>query len=500
MHHKVAQWGFSESMSASVSQAFMKLSRRAESNERTKLVETFVDVGPLFSLLSSVDHQIMYGRRGTGKTHALLYLSETARTQGDIAIYIDMRILGSSSGTYNDETISLAVRASRLLIDTLNTLYDGLFEWIVENEPGNELSVLEPLLDRLSASIPEVKVSPLPSREFETPGISHTVHFGSFGSALRNLTRSLNSRRIWILLDEWSSVPLGLQPYLADLVRRSILAVQGITIKIAAIEQRSRFKLPIRQGEYTGIEVGADIAADINLDDFMVFDNDAQRATLFFKDLLYKHYQAVNDDNPIKSPNDLVREAFTQSNVFDEFVRAAEGVPRDSINIAILAAQKAMSRSIAMDDVRSAARNWYQRDKGSSFESSSSARNLLHWIIDEVIGQRKARAFLLRKDVKHELIDYLFDGRVLHILKRNISTHEQPGIRYDVYKLDYGCYVDLINTIRSPQNLLPGLNDLSLFNQDAVEVPQDDYRTIRRAILDLDKFEASNAMKDTSTL
>jgi Cdc6-like AAA superfamily ATPase len=61
-------------MNKVINTAFMKLAKRAESKDRAKLVETFVDAEPLLTLLSTTDHQIIYGRRGTGKTHALLYL------------------------------------------------------------------------------------------------------------------------------------------------------------------------------------------------------------------------------------------------------------------------------------------------------------------------------------------------------------------------------------------------------------------------------------------
>jgi hypothetical protein len=71
----------------------------------------------------------------------------------------------------------------------------------------------------------------------------------------------------------------------------------------------------------------------------------------------------------------------------------------------------------------------------------------------------------------------------LHLLKRNVSAHDQPGVRYDVYKLDYGCYVDLFGTMKSPLGLL-GADDGSF-----VSVPPDDYRAIRRAILELQQFE-----------
>lgn len=61
-------------------------------------------------------------------------------------------------------------------------------------------------------------------------------------------------------------------------------------------------------------------------------------------------------------------------------------------------------------------------------------------------------------------------------------------MRYDVYKLDYGCYVDLISTTKVP---------VALFISDPdegskhVDVPPDDYRSIRNAILDVDRFESA---------
>jgi hypothetical protein len=67
---------------------------------------------------------------------------------------------------------------------------------------------------------------------------------------------------------------------------------------------------------------------------------------------------------------------------------------------------------------------------------------------------------------------------LLHILKRGRSSPHEPGVRYDVYNLDYGCYVELLRTTtRTPLGLL--LTDDDTY----VEVPPDDYRSVRRAIL-----------------
>jgi len=168
-------------------------------------------------------------------------------------------------------------------------------------------------------------------------------------------------------------------------------------------------------------------------------------------------------------------------------VNAAEGVPRDAINVLVLAAQRAATEPISIVHIRSAAKTWYQRDKEAAVAANPSARSLLLWVVDEVIAHRRARAFLLKSSERHPLIDALFDARVLHVVKHSIAAHDQPGVRYDVYKIDYGCYVDLLATQRAPQGLL------ALDDPDAragyVDVPPDDYRAIRRAILDLDEFE-----------
>ena len=115
-------------MTSTLNRAFLRLQRRASQTDPIGLVETFVDVGPLFTLLSSTDHQIVYGRRGTGKTHALAYLADEVRRSGDLAVYIDMRTIGSTGGIYNDPSLPIAERGTRLLLDTLGAMHEPLVD------------------------------------------------------------------------------------------------------------------------------------------------------------------------------------------------------------------------------------------------------------------------------------------------------------------------------------------------------------------------------------
>ncbi len=519
----------SDSTNHQINTAFLGFQRRAEAVNRDTLVQTFVDIGPLFKVLSSRDHQIVYGRRGTGKTHALVYLAEQVKKENTVPAYVDIRYIGSSGGLYADSSVPIPERATRLLLDVLGSIHEALLTYAIDN--GMDLSAIGPALDGLASSATEVEVigevqreskmresqednnasaagfaiNPQPSANFsstaESKSSSETevrmsesglarcrVHFGSTSRALAELVKAVAPARLLIILDEWSAIPLELQPYLADLIRRAVFPVPGITVKIAAIEQRSNFKLG-SHADYIGIEVGADASADVDLDDYMVFDNNAERAIAFFKELVFRHYRSETVKKPdFGNSDELIQAAFTQRNAFEDFVQAAEGVPRDAFNVLSVAAQRSMNDKISIPTIRVAARTWFQRDKESAVRSSPEAQDLLNWIIDKVIAHRKARAFLLPSNTRHKLIDALFDARLLHVIKRSISGQEQAGVRYDAYKLDYGCYVDLLATTKAPAHQLfegePEGEDIA----EKIQVPSDDYRAIRRAILDLSEF------------
>lgn len=126
-------------------------------------------------------------------------------------------------------------------------------------------------------------------RLLESGVAKHKILFGPLSRALDRIADAIRPKRLWILLDEWSSIPIELQPLLADLIRRSLFPVRGITVKIAAIERRSQFRVLTESGDYVGIEIGADASAGLNLDDYMIFDNDRDLAGEFFSSLLYKH-------------------------------------------------------------------------------------------------------------------------------------------------------------------------------------------------------------------
>ncbi len=520
-----------------INRLLLKLPKRAERATSAQLVASFTDAGSLLASLANNDHQIIFGRRGTGKTHVLSKLYADAIAQNQIAIQVDLRTLGSTGGIYSDPNLPLSERATRLITDLLWAIHDGLMGAALDNE-SVDLEVAQRRLDGLRDSITQVcvvgQVVDATNQNSEesagsTDGISldlsgnpgltaklenvasstrssgrtvtvsgvarHRLVFGNVSTALREACAPFSGATLWLLLDEWSEVPLDLQPYLADLLRRTVFPIREIVVKIAAIEQRTNFQIASEQGGSIGIEIGADAVASLTLDDFMVFDNNATTATAFFKSLLWKHVRSSapekGEGHELKeiSESSFVSAAFTQINALQELVRAAEGVPRDAINVMALAAQSASDRAISVADIRSAARQWYQQSKEAAIGSRQSALDLLHWIREDVIGERRARAFLLPSSTKSDLIDYLYDSRVIHVIKKGVSSNETRGVRYNVYAIDYGCYVDLISTTSAPQGLFEAESEMGVSGY--VDVPATDYRSIRRAILNLSDFENS---------
>lgn len=100
-----------------INELMQQIPRRAERNDPEILRESFVSVGGVTAALNGADHQVIFGRRGTGKTHALMYKKQIVKESGGISVFVDLRVLGSDSSIYNDENISISQRATRLLID-----------------------------------------------------------------------------------------------------------------------------------------------------------------------------------------------------------------------------------------------------------------------------------------------------------------------------------------------------------------------------------------------
>ena len=514
----------------SVQKAVSRIMQRAERQQSLdRLADTFVDPG-ISVQIDNDNNQILYGRRGTGKTHVLKVLQLSAdAVEGDLGVYIDMRTLGSSH-VYEDTSKPMWLRVNSLLRDVLEQVQEAFVEEATSPTSGASTAVLAKLglfeasirrsiladeTYKEGSSLKEqdtsgskinagLSASGIPSLGGELSaqqgtetqqsvevagGRVQSMNFQNVATELESAIEALGISRLVLLLDEWTAVPLDLQPLLADFLKRVVMPSASVTIKIASIEYRSNFSIPLGKNNVLGFEMSADISSSLELDDYYVYDRNREQTTANFGELLYKHVRSelsvLEEGDHLKSAYSVSTEAdfrrrlFASPEAFTQLVRAGEGVSRDFINIfsgAFFDALKRGRGSVDLQAVRGAARDWYEKDKAENIDDAQAA--VLRRIINEVIGEKRARSFMLEKSLEgHDMIRSLFDLRVIHLVRRGYAAKDNPGVRYNIYTLDFGTYVDLMGTKKAPQE------DFEDDETDIEIVPFDDMKSIRRIIL-----------------
>lgn len=513
--------------------AVSRIMQRSErQTDITKLVNTYVDVG-LLSQLQNRNHQIFYGRRGTGKTHVIKVLEKAFLEHENLTVvYIDCRILGSTS-QFSDQSLPMGRRCLTLFRDFLLAIYHSLLEHIIDmpNERANEALeaadqlaslVTEPLttlranrfstgesdknisLDsakgKISAKsgIPDAVIEGSVSESHEYTQVRNTEYtvetedkivFPELHRHLQKVLKLANTSLV-MLVDEWSSLPVDVQPYLAEFLKRGVLPLNDVTMKISALEYRCRFSNRSENG-IIGFELGADIATAPDLDDYYVFDRNPNQITDIYADVLYRHLASeLEEGYLIKNYNvgtgrQLASRLFTERATCSELARACEGVVRDLINIftkAFFESQRRARDSIDKMAVIDSARQWFEQDKAQYLDNE--LQMVLRKVVDDVIGKRRARSFLLPRELeRHPIIQRLFDARVIHHMQRGYADKDNPGVRYNIYSIDYGTYVDLLGTSKEPEL------ELVMRDEPDIVVPFDDKRSIRRIVFQREVLE-----------
>ena len=217
-----------------VLRALQEIEKRAERvHDDQHVISTYVETGGLVTALFARDNGVVYGRRGTGKTHALRYLAETERQKGNFVVYVDVdKDLGSTEGLYADPGLPLHERATRLLVDVLGIVHTALLEDAFAGQ--GSVDVLDRMIDHFS----EVLVADQVEREqteaqvYESSGglgvtlglqptlgfsisdrdktsavqrtkvagvVRHRVHFGAVSHLMQEALEAHPARRCWLL-------------------------------------------------------------------------------------------------------------------------------------------------------------------------------------------------------------------------------------------------------------------------------------------------------------
>lgn len=311
--------------------ATARIVQRAERHaDIEKIVTTYVEIG-LLPQLNNPNHQIFYGRRGTGKTHLLKVLeSELSKELQHTIVYIDCRTLGSTS-QFSNPDLSMNRRCLALFRDVLLSVCEKFLEHIVERPNSNSDKAFEKLdeLNRIVSTpiqsiVPErvitqssqskqinsalsTELSLFPNRSIvnasanrekkitESKDTEYSIAsedkiiFPELNKVLSDFLRFADVR-LFLLIDEWADLPRDIQPYLAEFLKRGVLSAQAATVKISALEYRCQFSHRNKHHNI-GFELGADISTATDLDDYFVFDRNQEQILEKYSDILFKHLE-----------------------------------------------------------------------------------------------------------------------------------------------------------------------------------------------------------------
>jgi hypothetical protein len=485
------------------------------SEQHGNYLDLFVDTGHL-QLLRNPDWQVIYGRRGTGKTFLLGVLQEEAarslvesrimsvfvtaqdclvspvgrevpdsvRALGYFQTFIELltaRVLDSVDRLVADSSfLGMVIGRRHHLLDRILQLQYDLLEAAQEGNPvlayssyevkrnqertsrrsgslavgaGAKAGMNERSLgaagavaaERSSASSAQV------SAQYEAGAVPR---FALVRRNLIELLQVLEIRHLNILVDEWSTLdPTGslmMQPLFAEYVKRSFAGSPLISVKIAANRYQTRFSNRGSGGNYTGLEVGADVFEAVNLDRVILHSADMES---FFELLLYK--RLLQRERSLKvfetrtggGPDDqFVLSMFRDGRTFGELVRGSEGIPRNFlilINDLVRRHSHRAERQWSMADVQRCIRE-RSLDGQYDIEYHSEASQLLSQGIRETVLNAGSRLFLAEKplnDTLNRALTELLEKRMIHEYPR----HDIPSrVRstHVAFLVDYGLWLD----------------------------------------------------------
>lgn len=496
---------------------------RAEYNTDINYLEYYAGE-EILKNVSSIKYQVIYGRRGTGKTHLLKALQESLLEKEEkyLPVYIDLRKYKPMLEDNNDLYYALIV-FQEILVEILRCIYENV-EYIYREYKADEQFIeskrsnIRDLFHKLNRNFDGQSVSKMGEVGFKISELKKVaaslnlskklgmtmdggydqgtetnktqikyISFSDMADILEEIFRIIDLDRVFCLLDEWSEIPENSQFILAEFIKRAFIT-RKITVKIAAIPNRTRL---LGEGRI-GLEDGGDIFG-CSLDNRYIYELNPESTREFFNELLFKQlymiaprtYQKFVKDQEGHPVHSFINQ-FLTNQALREILIASAGIPRDFLNIFIAAYnifyRSPKNRHIGVTDVRKATAQWYEVDKKKAVDANVSARLLLDRIIEEILISKKRCHFLVpEKYEQNKELNDLIDLRVIHLRKKGISHKDNKGVVYNVYYLDYACYTS--------QNLYHNRIITNLMDKiDHME----NFRDIRRVSLEDSFFEQFN--------
>jgi len=493
--------------------AVSQLAMRAE--DLTDRDRTFVETIYLKEM-QAPGHQIINGRRGTGKTHLLFRADSILRnnfSEGAVLpIYINGLQLNDelSVGSSDPMTVALAIyihvmqhvgrevrrfvgelnqanfwdrivggrksqhtrQAEGIVADLEETLIKGRIRLLPSGEVYNEATTL---VDATKGSSVDASIKAYPKnlawavsagvaagRTSKSSSVTTSkmrgermLSFRDVSATLVSLLDLLGGASIHVLFDEWSEIGTDpeVQPYLADLLKRTTSNVPRMYFKLACIPGRTRLATPITdQARHPiGMEEGDDLNAEVNLDTIVFAPESLDQIVPFFTRVIKKHVgekvEWVRSLSLLDFESFLMTKVFAGEAPFLELCHASGGVPRDFINVYKLVTA-GMAKAGGSDRqpfdlraIRLGAQGAYDGKRASFGKIATPQLQLLDRIYKRIYVEQNAYRFLLsEEDAEDDRVQTLYMERLIHRLP-GTYYYSRDERTYLYFQLDYGATI-----------------------------------------------------------
>lgn len=470
-----------------------------------------------FAALSAPNTQIIYGRNGTGKTHLLKafyqYCESNFEDNKILPVYIDFKNLDLGPVLPRISLDDLILRFYRLflrkIIDRLKEFSDkvitmSLLEKVFGGESKSRKQKIDESIEKLnsllnmeqieeqvkeyvrkvekgkegsskiggrvgissqiSTSKPEAQIGAgfeISAEEVEKAketieliyrGLA-VINYESIRNELESIVEQCGAKAIILLVDEWSSVSLSIQPYLAEMIRKTIAVSNKVFLKIVTLKYLTQTSAIVDPPQRIGFQSGVDIIPLADLDLLLNYDIDQQGVKDFLTMVAYKHtcleLPALKEYSVTEFEDYLCSELFEKSSVYFELVRSSEGNPRDFLSVlssCCITARLGDSKKISQKQVIEAAARFFTESKSPEIKNYPQANTLFNKIFRKVV-QNRHKLFLIsaEKAEYDRRIQALWHYRFIHLVMSSFTTVDEDRIphEYAVYSMDYGKLLSL---------------------------------------------------------
>ncbi|MDQ3565445.1 MAG: hypothetical protein M3436_15400 [Pseudomonadota bacterium] len=439
----------------------IKDSFRVRRNQRP----LYVDLGGSLERIAAAQHQVIFGRRGSGKSCLLVHYLNSTVADGILPIYVladEFKKL-----TYPDILIRLLVEILESIPAPWAALKKLFRRPVPTRAAARELRRLldvadesEVLEDRQHRSSDTTSVT-IQAEALGQAGLGPTTdhaqsrsskfkerkidtlerHLRDYKNAIISALIASRANRGCVLIDDFYLIAREWHPDVLDYLHR-LLRDTDIYLKVATV--RHRTTLLRNRPQTVGVELGQDVE-EINLDRTLEDLNATEQ-------YLLQMLRTMGDRASIPDIS-----VYFNADALQALTVASGGVPRDFLNIFVNAVEAALSKEQAKwltprDIYKGGGRLVYQTKlKNLRDDAGVDAARLDRVLVDLLafcLREKRKTAFLISQDEaqqqprEHGLIHQLMDFKLIHVVEPDTSAASGRSGRYEAYTLDFSLFME----------------------------------------------------------